>query len=102
MNNEATTPNRPSHIIFAIETRNDKSTWTEIGAAWTNKDGSLNLSYKFLPADMTNVRIQLLENKPKQVEVKPYHAGFQAGMPTEGSASLWSEREPRTYIAAGL
>jgi len=68
MNNEATTPNRPSHIIFAIETRNKKSTWTEIGAAWTNKDGSLNLSYKFLPADMTSVRIQLRENKPKQVE----------------------------------
>ena len=60
--------NRPSHIIFAIETRNKKSTWTEIGAAWTNKDGSLNLKYQFLPADMTSVRIQLRENKPKQVE----------------------------------
>ena len=68
MNNAATSSNRPSHIIFAIETRNEKSTWTEIGAAWTNRDGSLNLSYKFLPSDMTNVRIQLRENKPKQVE----------------------------------
>ena len=67
MSNTAATSNRPSHIIFAVESRgeNQKSNWTEIGAAWTNKDGSLSLNFKFMPTAESGVRLQLRENKPR-------------------------------------
>ena len=67
MSNTAATSNRPSHIIFAVESRgeNQKSNWTEIGAAWTNKDGSLSLNFKFMPTADSGVRLQLRENKPR-------------------------------------
>ena len=34
-----TTNNRPSHVAWLVEGEGDKSTWTEIGAMWPNKDG---------------------------------------------------------------
>ena len=36
-----TTPsNRPTHKIFSVcKLRDGKSSWTEIGVAWTHKDG---------------------------------------------------------------
>jgi hypothetical protein len=35
--------------VFAITERGDKSFWTKIGAAFTNKDGSVNLELDALP-----------------------------------------------------
>lgn len=42
---------RPSHRLFQIEDRGEsrKPYWREVGVAWTNKDGSLNLDFAVLP-----------------------------------------------------
>ena len=34
-----TTNNRPSHTVSIVEGEGDNTTWTEIGAMWTHKDG---------------------------------------------------------------
>jgi hypothetical protein len=45
--------NRPTHLIYSVRSRGDekKSSWTEIGVAFTNRDGSLNLIFNALPID---------------------------------------------------
>ncbi len=35
--------------VFAITERGDKSYWTRVGVAYTNRDGSINLSLDALP-----------------------------------------------------
>jgi hypothetical protein len=41
--------NTESRTVFAITEKGDKSYWTRIGAAFTNKDGSINLELDALP-----------------------------------------------------
>ena len=36
-------------VAYVITERNDKSYWTRIGVAFTNKDGSLNVKLEALP-----------------------------------------------------
>jgi hypothetical protein len=36
-----TTTNRPTHKLFSVcKLKDGKSSWTEIGGAWTHKDGN--------------------------------------------------------------
>lgn len=56
---------KPSHRAFAVENftkgGEDKSHWTEVGAAWAHKDGKgFDLSIKLLPL---SGRIVLRDNK---------------------------------------
>ena len=46
-----TTPsNKPSHRVYAVAKRGDKSRWQKIGAAWTHKDSKgFNLKLDYLP-----------------------------------------------------
>lgn len=46
-----TTPsNKPTHRLYAVTKRADKSRWLEIGAAWSHKDGKgFNLKLDCLP-----------------------------------------------------
>ena len=40
----------PSHRIYAVTRRNDKSRWQEIGAAWAHQDGKgFSLKLEYLP-----------------------------------------------------
>jgi hypothetical protein len=45
--------NTPTHKIFSIRNRGEgkKASWTEIGIGFTNKDGSLNLTFNCIPVD---------------------------------------------------
>lgn len=45
------TSNKPSHRIFQVEDRGEgkKTYWREVGVAFTNKDGSQNLSFAVTP-----------------------------------------------------
>lgn len=51
---------RPTHNIFAPLPRGEgkKAFWVNIGSAWENADGSLNLKLELIPRD-PNVTIQL-------------------------------------------
>jgi hypothetical protein len=43
--------NRPTHRVYAVKKiSDDKSHWTEIGAAWSHRDGKgFNVKLDFLP-----------------------------------------------------
>ena len=44
------TASRPTHRIYAVAKRGDKTFWQEIGAAWSHKDGKgFNLKLDYLP-----------------------------------------------------
>ena len=52
MTRETTTAKRPTHRIYAVikKAGAEKGIWTEIGAAWTHKDGKgLALKFDLIP-----------------------------------------------------
>ena len=57
-------------LVAAItrgEGNNEKTFWTRIGVAFKNRDGSYNLRFEYLPADLANTTIQLRDfNKEKE------------------------------------
>ena len=49
--------------VFAITERGEKSYWTKIGAAFTNKDGSITIQLDALPV---SGRLQVRENGDRE------------------------------------
>jgi len=43
-----------------------KTWWTKIGVAFENRDGSWNLRFDYLPAQLAHTTIQMREMDPKQ------------------------------------
>jgi hypothetical protein len=68
MSNDTTTKIRPTHRIYSV-TKNgdDKSTWTEIGAAWPHKDGN-GFNLKFTARPLEGAEIVLRVAKAKDAE----------------------------------
>lgn len=60
-----TTPNRPSHRIYAVTKGKDEKTfWKSIGAAWAHKDGGgFNLRFDQFPIGGGEIVIR--KDKPK-------------------------------------
>lgn len=55
---------RPTHEAFSVKNLdNGKSFWTKIGAAWTNRDGSLTLQLDLMPF---SGKIVLRKFEPKE------------------------------------
>ena len=46
-------PHRPTHTVYYVRDRGDdaKASWDRIGAAWTNRDGSLSCKLDCVPVD---------------------------------------------------
>lgn len=54
--------NRPSHRVYAITKRNDKSIWTAIGAAWPHGDGKgFNVKLEYLPLNGAEIALRIPE-----------------------------------------
>lgn len=53
--------NQPTHTVFFAEQRgkDQKPFWHRIGAAWENKDGSLNISLNLIPTDFKAGTLQV-------------------------------------------
>lgn len=67
MPNNTNAKKLPSHRIYAVMKEGEKSTWTEIGAAWPNSDGrGFNLKYTALP--LPGAEIVLREPTAKEDE----------------------------------
>ena len=51
--------------ILGVVTRGEgkKGYWTRIGTAFKNRDGSLNLRFDYLPADLAGTTIQVRERR---------------------------------------
>jgi len=62
-----TETNRPTHRVYAVKkTGGDKSFWTEIGAAWANKDGEgFNLVFNALPLQGAGIVLRKAKAKKK-------------------------------------
>ncbi len=55
---------KPTHRIYAVVKRGDKTHWVDIGAAWTHKDGKgFNLKLSYLP--LNGGELVIREPKPK-------------------------------------
>ena len=62
MKNMQATKKQPSHRVYAVTKREDKSFWREIGAAWAHGDGDgFNLALDYLPLNGAEIVIR----KPK-------------------------------------
>lgn len=45
-----TTSNKPTHRVYDVTKRGEKSYWTPVGAAWAHKDGKgLSIKLDYLP-----------------------------------------------------
>ena len=53
-------------IVGAVEGKDGKSHWTRIGVAFENKDGSFNLLFDYVPADLAKTTIQMRAFDPKK------------------------------------
>jgi hypothetical protein len=51
------TKSRPTHRVYAVrKTGNEKSVWTQIGAAWINGDGKgFSIKLNLLPLDGSDI-----------------------------------------------
>jgi hypothetical protein len=64
--------------IFGVVRRGEgkagRGFWTRIGTAFKNRDGSLNLRFDFLPADLASTTIQVREPKaaPEPAAADPF------------------------------
>ncbi len=57
-----TTPQRPTHRVYAVTKNGDRKFWREIGAAWRHQDGEgFNLKLDMLPLNGAEIVIR----KPK-------------------------------------
>lgn len=58
---------RPYKIVYGIVQREgmEKGFWTRIGAAWENKDSSLNVRLDFLPAS-AEITLQIRDPRPSE------------------------------------
>jgi hypothetical protein len=60
-----TTKQKPTHRIYAVSKRGDRSYWREIGAAWPHKDGDgFGLKLDYLPLNGAEIVLR----KPKADE----------------------------------
>lgn len=52
MTDNATASKSPSHIVYQIRDRGEKSYWTRIGSAWPHADGGgFNVQLECVPLD---------------------------------------------------
>ena len=60
-----TTSKRPSHQVYAVSKKGERTYWREIGAAWSHSDGDgFNLKLDYLPLNGA----ELVIRKPKADE----------------------------------
>ncbi len=52
-------------VVQFGEGENKRSRWTNIGVAFENRDGSWNLRFDYLPANMADTTIQLRAFEPR-------------------------------------
>ena len=65
-------PSRPYKIVYGIrktgltdEEGQEREQWTQIGVAFPNQDGSLNVLFHYLPTDLTNTHIHIRDPRPR-------------------------------------
>ena len=67
MSNQTATKPRPTHRIYGVsKTGNEKTRWTELGAAWPHKDGKgFQLKYTACPIGDCEIVLRLVQPKSR-------------------------------------
>lgn len=71
-------PSRPYKVVYGIrktgltdEEGQEREQWTQIGVAFPNQDGSLNVILHYLPADLTQTRIHIRDPRAREEQPAP-------------------------------
>jgi len=73
MSNDEKTKTPPSHRVYAVSPDGEeKSTWTEIGAAWPHKDGE-GFSLMFTARPLEGAQIVLRRPNARKTAVNSTH-----------------------------
>lgn len=71
-------PSRPYKVVYGIrktgltdEDGQEREQWTQIGVAFPNQDGSLNVFLHYLPTDLTQTRLHIRDPRPKEEVLPP-------------------------------
>lgn len=60
MSNQPKTSNKPTHRVYAVTKRGEKSHWQDVGAAWAHRDGKgLNLKLDYLPLNGAEIVLRV-------------------------------------------
>ncbi len=76
MSNE-TSKTPPTHRVYAVsQNGSNKPTWTEIGAAWPNKDGKgFNLTFNARPLEGAQIVLRVIAAKKETAKPSRRTAG---------------------------
>lgn len=71
-------PSRPYKVVYGIrktgltdEEGQEREQWTQIGVAFPNQDGSLNVILHYLPTDLTQTRIHIRDPRAREEQPAP-------------------------------
>lgn len=60
MSNQPKTSNKPTHRVYAVTKRGEKSHWQDVGAAWAHKDQKgLSLKLDYLPLNGAEIVLRV-------------------------------------------
>jgi hypothetical protein len=69
---------KPYKIVYGIrktgladEQGQERDQWTQIGVAFPNQDGSLNVILHYLPTDLAQTRLHIRDPRPKEEQPAP-------------------------------
>ena len=69
---------KPYKVVYGIrktgltdEEGQEREQWTQIGVAFPNQDGSLNIFLHYLPTDLTQTRLHIRDPRPKEEQPAP-------------------------------
>ena len=67
MSNTTQSGNRPTHRVYAIARRGEKSRWHEIGAAWPHGDGrGFSVKLDYLPLNGAEIALRVPDSQTDQ------------------------------------
>lgn len=73
---------KPMKVVYVITERGEKSYWTRIGVAYTNRDGSLNIKLDAVPVSGT-MQVRDWTPRDEQPAANGAHKGNGAALPPQ-------------------
>lgn len=81
-------------VVYTITERGDKSYWTRIGVAYTNRDGSLNVKLDAVPVNGT---MQVRDWTPREEQAGTADARPKKGNGTRSPAEPLNDDLPEAF-----
>jgi hypothetical protein len=95
-------PSRPYKVVYGIrktgqtdEEGQERERWTEIGVAFPNQDGSLNVILHYLPTNPDQTRIHIRDPRPREEPPPPTEEPPQPPSPPQPQQPSPRRQSPR-------